>query len=119
MMSDTDSNRPPPITGTPESAAWFLAQLAHLGMTKGGYAKWLARRGDDRSPNAILRHVQRLAAGEARVSGETKVILALCAKAKPRRRSAGQPRRRSPANCPPDRPGLALRALVRQANSSG
>jgi hypothetical protein len=75
-MSDIDT-RPPPTTGSPESAAWFRAQLAELGQTQSGFAKWLEKRGDDRKPATILRHVQRMANGEARVSGEMRVILSM------------------------------------------
>jgi hypothetical protein len=67
--------RPPPTTGTPEGAAWFKAQLEELGQTQSGFARWLEKRGDDRKPGTILRHVQRMANGEARVSGEMRVIL--------------------------------------------
>jgi hypothetical protein len=65
------------IHGTPDSAAWFRAQLEALGMTQSGFAKWMKKRGDDRMPATILRHIQRMAAGEARVSGEMRVILSL------------------------------------------
>lgn len=74
-IDNSEESRPPPITGTPESGAWFLAELEALGMTRTGFAKWLKKRGDDRSPKAIERHVQRMAAGQVRVSGEMRVIL--------------------------------------------
>lgn len=90
-MSDID-NRPPPTTGSPESAAWFRAELEALGMTQSGLAKWLAKRGDDRKPGTILRHVQRMANGEARVSGEMRVILSMMrtGAAKARKKEAAQ-----------------------------
>lgn len=75
-VNDLDT-RPPPTTGSPESAAWFRAELEALGMTQSGLAKWLQKRGDDRKPATILRHVQRMANGEARVSGEMRVILSM------------------------------------------
>jgi hypothetical protein len=75
-MTDDDT-KPLPTTGTPESAAWFRAELEALGQTKHGFAKWMKRRGDDRPPANILRHVQRMASGEARVSGEMRVILSM------------------------------------------
>lgn len=75
-MDDLDT-KPPATTGSPESAAWFRAELEHLGMTQTGLAKWLEKRGDDRKPATILRHVQRMANGEARVSGEMRVILSM------------------------------------------
>jgi hypothetical protein len=76
-MGETDDSRPPPTSGTPESAAWFRAEIDALGMTQTGFAKWLKRRGDDRKDATILRHVQRMANGEARVSGEMRVILSM------------------------------------------
>jgi hypothetical protein len=77
-MSEADiDTRPPPTTGTPESGAWFKAQLEALGQTQSGFARWLEKRGDDRKPGTILRHVQRMANGEARVSGEMRVILSM------------------------------------------
>jgi hypothetical protein len=78
-MTDDDSKMPP-NTGTPESAAWFRAELEALGQTQTGFAKWLQRRGDDRKPATILRHIQRMATGEARVSGEMRVILSMMRK---------------------------------------
>lgn len=74
-MSETAP--PLPTTGTPESAAWFRAQLAELGLTQSSFARWLQEHGDDRRLGTILRHVQRMANGEARVSGEMRVILTM------------------------------------------
>ncbi len=85
MTTDTDDTRPPATTGTPEGAAWFRAELAALGMTQTGFAKWLKHRGDDRKDATILRHVQRMANGEARVSGEMRVILSMMRAGKSRR----------------------------------
>lgn len=90
-MDDLDT-RPPPTTGTAESAAWFRAELEALGQTQSGFAKWLQKRGDDRKPGTILRHVQRMANGEARVSGEMRVILSMMragAAKKAKRQSGG------------------------------
>jgi hypothetical protein len=78
-MTDDDS-KPPPNTGTPESAAWFRAELEALGQTQTGFARWMQRRGDDRKPATIIRHIQRMASGEARVSGEMRVILSMMRK---------------------------------------
>jgi hypothetical protein len=89
-MSDIDT-KPPPTTGSPESAAWFRAELEALGMTQSGLAKWLEKRGDDRKPATILRHVQRMANGEARVSGEMRVILSMM------RAGAAKARKKEPA----------------------
>lgn len=63
--------------GTPESAAWFRAALAELEQTQSGFAKLMKRKGDDRQPATILRNIQRMALGEARVSGEMRVIIAM------------------------------------------
>lgn len=65
------------VTGTPESAAWFRAQLEAIGQTTTGLSKWMAKRGDDRRPGTIQRHIQRMASGEVRVSGEMRVILSM------------------------------------------
>jgi hypothetical protein len=78
-MADDDT-KPPPNIGTPETAAWFRAELEALGQTQTGFAKWMQRRGDDRKPATILRHIQRMATGEARVSGEMRVILSMMRK---------------------------------------
>lgn len=74
-IDDSEDTRPPPTTGTPESGAWFKAQLAELEMSQSQFARWLRARGDDRKPQTVLRHIQRMAAGQARVSGEMRVIL--------------------------------------------
>jgi hypothetical protein len=67
----------PRNSGTPESTPWFWAELEAMGQTQSGFARWLTKRGDDRRPSAILRHVQRMANGEARISGEIRVILSM------------------------------------------
>ena len=61
--------------GTPESAAWFRAALVEIGETQSSLAKLMKRCGDDRQPRTILRNMQRMALGEARVSGEMRVVL--------------------------------------------
>lgn len=61
--------------GSAESAAFFRAALEEIGETHAGLARLLQRNGDDRQPATILRHIQRMATGEARVSGEMRVIL--------------------------------------------
>ncbi|MDO9713044.1 hypothetical protein [Paracraurococcus lichenis] len=65
-MDETDNSeatRPPPTTGTPESAAWFRAELEALGMGQSEFARWLKKRGDDRRLETIRRHIQRMANG--------------------------------------------------------
>jgi hypothetical protein len=68
---------PPPQKGTPESAAWFRAALEELEQTQASFARLLKRKGDDRQPGTILRNIQRMAKGEARVSGEMRVIITM------------------------------------------
>lgn len=76
-IDNSEATRPPPTTGRPESATWFRGQLEALNMTQRGFARWMRERGDDRKPEAIERHVRRMANGEARISGEMRVILAM------------------------------------------
>ena len=73
-----------PIGGTPESAAWFKTMLDELGETQSSLARLMHRKGDDRQPATILRTIQRMATGEARVSGEMRVILTMMSRAKKR-----------------------------------
>ncbi len=73
-----------PIGGTPESAAWFRAMLEQLGENQSSLARLMHRKGDDRQPATILRTIQRMATGEARVSGEMRVILTMMLRAKKR-----------------------------------
>jgi hypothetical protein len=78
----TDDTRPEPVRGTPESAAWFRAALEELGETQASKARLMKRKGDDRLPETIARHMRRMATGEARVSGEMRVILTMMQRAK-------------------------------------
>ena len=48
-----------------------------IGMSQNGFARWLKRRGDDRKEATIQRHIERLASGESRVTGEMRVILSM------------------------------------------
>ena len=73
-----------PIGGTPESAEWFRAMLEELGETQSSLARLMHRKGDDRQPATILRTIQRMATGDARVSGEMRVILNMMKRAKNR-----------------------------------
>jgi hypothetical protein len=66
-----------PVTGTAESAAWFREALAELGETQASMARLMKREDDDRQPETIARHMRRMATGEARVSGEMRVILTM------------------------------------------
>ena len=71
--------------GNPESAAEFRAFLAEIGETQSGFARTLKRMGDDRGLATILRHVQRMATGEARISGEMRVIMSVFRNSRSRR----------------------------------
>jgi hypothetical protein len=63
--------------GTPESAAEFRAFLKEIGATQSGFARTLRRLGDDRAKATIVRHVERMATGEARIAGTMRVIMAI------------------------------------------
>lgn len=76
--------------GTPESAGAFRVFLAEIGETQSGFARTLKRLGDDRADATILRHVQRMATGEARISGEMRVIMSILRHSR-RKRAAQQP----------------------------
>ena len=58
-----------------EGAAFFRAALRELGETQSSLARLMKKHGDDRQPATILRNIQRMANGEARVSGEMRVLL--------------------------------------------
>ncbi len=63
--------------GSPQSAAFFRAALAELDETQTGLARLIKRKGDDRQLSTIHRNIQRMALGEARVSGEMRVVLTM------------------------------------------
>jgi hypothetical protein len=83
MGNETEIKR-----GTPESATFFRAALEELGENQSSFARVLQRNGDDRKPEAILRSIQRMANGEARVSGEMRVLLNVMIRGKKRRIAA-------------------------------
>ena len=70
------------------SANEFRAFLAEIGESQSGFARTLKRMGDDRQKGTILRHVQRMATGEARISGEMRVIMSIFRNS--RRKRGGQ-----------------------------
>jgi hypothetical protein len=51
--------------------------IAELGYTQSGFARRLQELGDDRPVKNILRTVQRMIAGDARVSGEIRAFIGL------------------------------------------
>ena len=69
--------KPDVRVGTPQSAAEFRAFLAEIGATQSGFARTLKRLGDDRAKATIVRHVERMATGKARISGAMRVIMSI------------------------------------------
>lgn len=53
------------------------ARIASLGLTQSGLARRMKELGDDRDEKNILRSIQRMIAGDARVSGEMRALLGL------------------------------------------
>lgn len=84
-MDEPDGTPPAPSA---DSAAFFRAALAELGETQSSMARLMKRWGDDRQPATILRNIQRMANGEARVSGEMRVLINFMLRGKKRRESA-------------------------------
>ena len=82
MTNDTATL--PPLRGTPENAAWFRATPEEPGETQASMARLMECKGDDRNPETRARHMRRMACGEARVSGEMRVILTMMPRAKKR-----------------------------------
>ena len=76
------------VSGSPESAATFREQLEAIEETQSGLAKLMKRCGDDRQPSTMLRNMQRMALGEARVSGEMRVLLHFLRRGREKRRNA-------------------------------
>ena len=74
-MSNEIAADPEPGRGTPESAAWFCNQLAALGLSQPDLTRFMLRHGDDRKETSVRRTIGRMATGNARVSGEMRVLL--------------------------------------------
>ncbi len=53
------------------------ADIERLGLTQWGLARIMQQLGDDRDHHNILRHIQRVVAGERRYSGELRVVMRL------------------------------------------
>jgi hypothetical protein len=62
---------------TSEQDGEFRARIARLGLTQTGLARRMKQLGDDRDEKNILRSIQRMVAGDARVSGEMRALLGL------------------------------------------
>ena len=76
---------PPAAHGDAESATWFRTQLLELGFTQGAFARFMVRRGDTRPKRNVLRSIQRMCAGQARVPREMCVLLGLMLRSKQRK----------------------------------
>lgn len=77
-MEDDDAiPDPEPGRGTPESAAYFNDMLKQIEMTRTTLARLMKRKGDDRKLETIQTHLRRMASGNARVSGEMRVVLTM------------------------------------------
>ena len=60
----------------------FRARIAALGLTQSSLARRMKQLGDDRDEKNILRSIQRMVAGDARVSGEMRALLGLLAESR-------------------------------------
>jgi hypothetical protein len=65
------------------------ARIAALGMTQSSLARRMKELGDDRDEKNILRSIQRMVAGDARVSGEMRALLGLLERTAPVSRDTG------------------------------
>lgn len=88
----------PPVRGNAESAKFFRHALEQLGENQSSLARLMKRHGDDRQPATILRNIQRMATGEARVSGEMRVLLNFMLRGKKKRDAAKRPAQESHNN---------------------
>ncbi len=66
----------------------FRARIVALGLTQSGLARRMKQLGDDRDEKNILRSIQRMIAGDARVSGEMRALLGLMEEADGTRQAA-------------------------------
>ncbi len=73
------------------SAEEFRAFLKEIGESQSSFARVLKRIGDDREKATIVRHVQRMATGEARISGEMRVIMAIFRNSRRKRAQKADP----------------------------
>ncbi len=55
----------------------FRATLARLGFSQSAFARFLVEMGDDRDERNVLRSIQRMLAGDHRISGEMRALLGL------------------------------------------
>ena len=59
----------------------FRAALAWLGFSQSSLARFMVEMGDDRTEKNILRSIQRMVAGDSRISGEMRVMLGVVERA--------------------------------------
>lgn len=64
-----------------EDGEWLRGQIAKLGHNQSSFARLLKVLGDDRDLKNILRSIQRMIAGDARVSGEMRALIGALHKA--------------------------------------
>lgn len=60
-----------------EGAVLFRSLLEQIGETESSFAKFMVDMGDDREDATILRGIQRISSGQARFSGEMRVLMNL------------------------------------------
>ena len=58
-----------------EDGEMLRSALADFGLSQSAFAKLMKDLGDDRDEKNILRSIQRMVAGDARVSGEVRALL--------------------------------------------
>lgn len=71
----------------------FAARITGLGITQTGLARLMVRLGDERPPKNVLRSIQRMRAGDSRVSGEMRALLGLLERAPDLARELARPER--------------------------
>lgn len=84
MEQNYSEGHEPPAAQTAETLRTTLEALLE---TQYGLAKRLAELGDQRPFNTILRSIQRMAAGETRISGEMQAILGMLIRERERARA--------------------------------
>ena len=65
------------ITPETQNRERLRAELGDLGFSQTGFAGLMNALGDSRETKTILRSIQRMSSGDARLSGEMQVILTL------------------------------------------
>ncbi len=89
-MTETNEASGLPPHDSAESAAKFRAFLAEIGESQSGFARTLIRLGDPRPKANVQRHVERMASGEARISGPMHVVMTIFRNSRRKQRRAAQ-----------------------------